>query len=51
MQFFEITFIFDIFTDPDLENIGAIKCYKKEGFKKIIEQKDKGKVWMLKEQK
>ena len=29
-QFFEITFIFDIFADPDLENIAAIKCYKKK---------------------
>lgn len=40
-----------IFADPALENIAAIKCYEKAGFKKIIKQQTQDTVWMLKQQK
>jgi aminoglycoside 6'-N-acetyltransferase len=36
-----------IFVDPDSNNIATIKCYEKAGFKKVVEQKDTGEVWML----
>ena len=37
-----------IFADPALDNMAAIKCYQKAGFKKIAEQEDTKEVWMLK---
>ncbi len=37
-----------IFADPDSSNIAAIKAYEKAGFKRLVEQKDTGEVWMLK---
>ncbi len=36
-----------IFADPDSKNVAAIKCYEKVGFKKISEQVDYDKVWMV----
>ncbi len=38
-----------IFADPDINNLAAIKCYEKAGFKKLSEQQDTGEVWMLKD--
>ena len=40
----------NIFADPDNNNVAAVKCYEKAGFKKVLEQEDTGEVWMLKEQ-
>lgn len=37
-----------IFTDPDLRNSAAIKCYEKAGFKRLGNQKDTGELWMIK---
>lgn len=36
-----------LFVDPDINNIAAIKCYEKAGFKKMAEQKDTKEVWMV----
>ena len=36
-----------IFADPDSNNVAAVKCYKKAGFKKVSEQEDTGEVWMI----
>ena len=30
-----------IFADPDSNNVAAVKCYKKAGFKKVSEQEDR----------
>lgn len=38
-----------IFADPDSNNLAAIKCYEKAGFKKVSEQADTGEVWMIKD--
>jgi RimJ/RimL family protein N-acetyltransferase len=38
-----------IFADPDSNNIAAIKCYEKAGFKRFSEQQDTEEVWMLKD--
>ncbi|KTD56677.1 GNAT family acetyltransferase [Legionella santicrucis] len=38
-----------IFADPDSNNVAAVKCYEKAGFKKVSEQEDTGEVWMLKD--
>ena len=38
-----------IFADPDINNLSAIKCYEKAGFKKVSEQADTREVWMLKD--
>ena len=38
-----------IFADPDSNNIAAIKCYERAGFKKVSEQADTGEVWMIKD--
>ncbi|KJV55563.1 hypothetical protein OCHUTO_0785 [Orientia chuto str. Dubai] len=38
-----------ILADPDINNLSAIKCYEKAGFKMISEQEDTGEVWMLKD--
>ena len=38
-----------IFADPDSNNVAAVKCYEKAGFKKVSEQEDRGEVWMLKD--
>lgn len=38
-----------IFADPDADNLTAIKCYKKAGFKRLLEKNDVKKVWMIKE--
>lgn len=35
------------FVDPDINNMAAIKCYEKAGFKKVAEQKDTNEVWMV----
>jgi len=40
---------FQIFADPDSNNVAAVKCYEKAGFKKVSEQEDTGEVWMLKD--
>ena len=39
----------NIFADPDSNNIAAIKCYEKAGFKRFSEQQDTKEVWMLKD--
>ena len=36
-----------IFADPDINNVVAVKCYERAGFKKVSEQADTGEVWML----
>ncbi len=36
-----------IFADPDSNNIAAVKCYEKAGFKKLSEQEDTKEVWMI----
>jgi aminoglycoside 6'-N-acetyltransferase len=36
-----------IFADPDSNNVAAVKCYERAGFKKLSEQKDTKEVWML----
>jgi aminoglycoside 6'-N-acetyltransferase len=38
-----------IFADPDINNLSAIKCYEKAGFKMVSEQQDTKEVWMLKD--
>jgi len=38
-----------IFADPDINNVVAVKCYEKAGFKKVSEQEDTGEVWMIKD--
>ncbi len=38
-----------IFADPDINNLSAIKCYEKAGFKKASEQADTREMWMLKD--
>lgn len=38
-----------IFADPDSNNVAALKCYERSGFKKLSEQADTGEVWMLKD--
>ncbi len=38
-----------IFADPDINNLSAIKCYAKAGFKRVSEQQDTGEVWMIKD--
>ena len=38
-----------IFADPDINNLSAIKCYEKAGFKMVSEQQNTGEVWMLKD--
>ncbi len=40
---------FYIFADPDSNNLSAIKCYEKAGFKKLSEQEDIKEVWMVKD--
>jgi ribosomal protein S18 acetylase RimI-like enzyme len=40
-----------IFVDPDSDNLAAIKCYEKAGFRRLLEQKNTGEVWMLWENK
>lgn len=36
-----------IFADPDVNNIAALKCYEKAGFKKIDYQPEISELWML----
>lgn len=36
-----------IFADPDSNNVAAVKCYAKAGFKRVPEQEDTGEVWMI----
>jgi len=36
-----------VFLYSDLNNVSAIKCYEKAGFKKIVNQKDVDEIWML----
>ena len=36
-----------IFADPDSNNVAAVKCYEKAGFKKVSEQEDTVEVWMI----
>lgn len=38
-----------IFADSDINNLSAIKCYEKAGFKRVSEQQDTKEVWMLKD--
>ncbi|WP_371254333.1 nucleotidyltransferase domain-containing protein [Orientia tsutsugamushi] len=38
-----------IFADPDSNNVAAVKCYERAGFKKVSEQADTGEVWMIKD--
>ncbi|PPE03066.1 Aminoglycoside N(6')-acetyltransferase type 1 [Holospora curviuscula] len=38
-----------IFADPDINNLFAIKCYEKAGFKKVSERADTGEMWMIKD--
>jgi RimJ/RimL family protein N-acetyltransferase len=38
-----------IFADPDSNNVAAVKCYEKAGFKKVSEQEDTGEAWMIKD--
>jgi RimJ/RimL family protein N-acetyltransferase len=38
-----------IFADPDINNVVAVKCYERAGFKKVSEQADTGEVWMIKD--
>lgn len=38
-----------IFADPDINNVVAVKCYERAGFKKVSEQADIGEVWMIKD--
>lgn len=38
-----------IFADPDINNVVAVKCYERAGFKKVLEQADTGEVWMIKD--
>lgn len=38
-----------IFADPDSNNLSAIKCYEKAGFKMISEPQDTKEAWMLKD--
>lgn len=38
-----------IFADPDSNNVAAVKCYEKAGFKRVSEQADTGEVWMIKD--
>lgn len=36
-----------IFVDPDIDNIGAIKCYQNVGFRKIFNNPENGLIYML----
>jgi ribosomal protein S18 acetylase RimI-like enzyme len=36
-----------IFAGPNSNNVAAIKCYEKAGFKMVSEQKDTGERWMI----
>ncbi|MEY3197401.1 MAG: hypothetical protein RLZZ59_772 [Pseudomonadota bacterium] len=38
-----------IFAYPDINNLSAIKCYERAGFKKVSEQADTKEVWMIKD--
>ena len=38
-----------IFADPDSNNVAAVKCYEKAGFKRVLEQQDTKEVWMIKD--
>jgi RimJ/RimL family protein N-acetyltransferase len=38
-----------IFADPDKNNVAAIKCYEKAGFKKVSEHEETRETWMLKD--
>lgn len=38
-----------IFVGSDSNNVAAVKCYEKAGFKKVSERSDTGEVWMLKD--
>lgn len=38
-----------IFADPDSNNVAAVKCYERVGFKKVSEQSDTGEVLMIKD--
>jgi aminoglycoside 6'-N-acetyltransferase len=38
-----------IFVDSDSNNVAAVKCYEKAGFKKLSEQEDTKEVWMIKD--
>ena len=40
-----------IFVDPDMNNIAAISCYKKAGFKEVAKHDDTGEIWMIKSKK
>lgn len=40
-----------IFADTDANNIAAIKCYQKAGFKRMAKHKDTKEIWMLLENK
>ena len=40
----------NIFVDPEIDNISAIKAYDKAGFQKVAEKKDQGIVWMIRSQ-
>ncbi|MFM8490645.1 MAG: GNAT family N-acetyltransferase [Candidatus Methylopumilus sp.] len=39
----------NIFADPDSNNVAAVKCYEKAGFKRVSEEADTGEVWMIKD--
>jgi aminoglycoside 6'-N-acetyltransferase len=36
-----------VFADPDVTNLGAVRCYEKAGFKHFRENLTAGEVWML----
>ena len=38
-----------VFTDPDKDNIAAIKAYERAGFRKIKDNNETYEVWMLKQ--
>lgn len=39
-----------ILADPECTNLAAIRAYEKSGFKKMNEQPDGGKIWMIRTQ-
>lgn len=40
-----------IFVDPDLDNIAAIKAYKKADFHQLSQEQETHEIWMLRENK